>query len=153
MSHKGMWLVTEIENLSVATCPVQERHSLTLRNYYLYDPSWLTLHKKWSFPLRISSVNRNCRNRRKLQIWSHLLKKFLMENFIFCAVLTDQLNPIQWAVWQKVALVLIFSLVWECCFFHIKFLMLYCSRKNRMEHFRDAEKCVVWQSLSRSSRE
>ena len=25
--------------------------------------------------------------RRKLQIWSHLLKKFLMENFIFCAVL------------------------------------------------------------------
>ena len=27
--------------------------------------------KKWSFPLRI---------------WSHLLKKYLMENFIFCAV-------------------------------------------------------------------
>ena len=24
--------------------------------------------------------------RRKLWIWSHLLKKFLMENFIFCAV-------------------------------------------------------------------
>ena len=24
--------------------------------------------------------------RRKLQIWSHLLKKPLMENFIFCAV-------------------------------------------------------------------
>ena len=24
--------------------------------------------------------------RRKLRIWSHLLKKFLMENFIFCAV-------------------------------------------------------------------
>ena len=23
---------------------------------------------------------------RKLRIWSHLLKKFLMENFIFCAV-------------------------------------------------------------------
>ena len=26
--------------------------------------------------------------RRKPQIWSHLLKKYLMENFIFCAVLT-----------------------------------------------------------------
>ena len=26
------------------------------------------------------------RIRRKLQIWSHLPKKFLMENFIFCAV-------------------------------------------------------------------
>ena len=25
--------------------------------------------------------------RRKLRIWSHLLKKSLMENFIFCAVL------------------------------------------------------------------
>ena len=25
--------------------------------------------------------------RRKLQIWSHLLKKTLMENFIFCAIL------------------------------------------------------------------
>ena len=24
--------------------------------------------------------------RRKLQIWSHLLKKYLMENLIFCAV-------------------------------------------------------------------
>ena len=24
--------------------------------------------------------------RRKLRFWSHLLKKFLMENFIFCAV-------------------------------------------------------------------
>ena len=23
--------------------------------------------------------------RRKLQIWSHLLKKYLMENFIFCS--------------------------------------------------------------------
>ena len=25
-------------------------------------------------------------SRRKLRIWAHLLKKFLMENFIFCAV-------------------------------------------------------------------
>ena len=42
--------------------------------------------KKWSFPLRISSVNMTkfCSF---LRIWSHLLKKFLMENFIFCAVL------------------------------------------------------------------
>ena len=32
----------------------------------------LTLHKKWSFPLKI---------------WSHSLKKYLMENVIFCAVL------------------------------------------------------------------
>ena len=46
-----------------------------------------SLHKKWSFPLRISSadVTKSARN------WRNLLK-FLMENFIFCAVkaiLTD----------------------------------------------------------------
>ena len=35
------------------------------------------LHKKWSFPLRISSVK---------VAKSYLLKKSLMENFIFCAV-------------------------------------------------------------------
>ena len=31
--------------------------------------------------------------RRKLQIWSHLLKKFLIENFIFCAVLELKPGP------------------------------------------------------------
>ena len=39
------------------------------------------LHKQWSFSLRISSVNVT-----KSAVWSHLLKKSLMENFIFCAV-------------------------------------------------------------------
>ena len=29
--------------------------------------------------------------RRKLRIWSHLLKKSLIENFIFCAVISEQL--------------------------------------------------------------
>ena len=38
----------------------------------------ITLHKKWSFPLKTFSVN---------VIWSHLLKKSLMENFIFDGVL------------------------------------------------------------------
>ena len=28
-----------------------------------------------------------------LRIWSHLLKKSLMENFIFCAVLITQVAP------------------------------------------------------------
>ena len=40
-----------------------------------------TLHKNWSFPLRISSVKVS---------WSHLLKKSLMENFIFCAARSCQ---------------------------------------------------------------
>ena len=42
----------------------------------------LWLHKKWSFPLRISSVNGQIH--RKVPIGSHLLKKSLIENFIFC---------------------------------------------------------------------
>ena len=45
----------------------------------------IRLHKKWSFPLRISSVNVT-KSARKLWIFSNLLKKSLMENFIFCAV-------------------------------------------------------------------
>ena len=41
--------------------------------------------KKWNFPLRISSVNMT-KIRSFLRIWSHLLNKSSMENFIFCAV-------------------------------------------------------------------
>ena len=42
--------------------------------------------QKIGFPLRISSVNvTKCVGR--LRIWSYLLKKSLVENFIFCAVI------------------------------------------------------------------
>ena len=44
------------------------------------------LHKKWSFPLRISSVNEEMHFFTEMRISSRLLKKYLMENFIFCAV-------------------------------------------------------------------
>ena len=44
----------------------------------------ITLDKKWIFPHFFSKSDQI---RRKLRIWSHLLKKSLMENFIFCAVL------------------------------------------------------------------
>ena len=44
-----------------------------------------SLHKKWSFPLRIS-FSKCDQIRSNLRIWSHLLKKSIMENFIFCAV-------------------------------------------------------------------
>ena len=52
-------------------------------------------HKKWNFPLSISSVNvtKSAGN----LIWSHLLKKSLRENFIFCAV-SDY-----WFRWGKLA--------------------------------------------------
>ena len=55
--------------------------------------------KKWSFLLRVSSVAvtksahfytlwkyQKIREHRSVRIWSHLPKKCLMENFIFCAV-------------------------------------------------------------------
>ena len=43
-----------------------------------------TLHKKLKFSIKYFFIkcDQICR---KLRIWSHLLKKFLMENFIFCA--------------------------------------------------------------------
>ena len=44
----------------------------------IYIHFLFSLHKNWSFPFRISSVNVT-----KLQIGSHLLKKFSSENFIF----------------------------------------------------------------------
>ena len=35
---------------------------------------------------------------RKLQIWSHLLKKSLMENFIFCAVSIENTRSFNWLI-------------------------------------------------------
>ena len=37
--------------------------------------------------------------RRKLRIWSHLLKKSLMQNFIFCAVLKAFKSPSSHQIW------------------------------------------------------
>ena len=47
--------------------------------------------QKWSFSLRIFSVNV-----RFLWIWSHLPKKSLMENLIFCAVTLDIHKTFMW---------------------------------------------------------
>ena len=59
-----------------------------VKNYNYTAFLYLLLHKKWSFPLWISSVNVN-KFAGKLQIWSHLVKKSLMENFIVCVVHYD----------------------------------------------------------------
>ena len=58
------------------------------RDYQRFDFSFKRHCKKknkkktWSFPSGISSVNVSS----FLRIWSHLRKKFLKKNFIFCAV-------------------------------------------------------------------
>ena len=49
---------------------------------------YLHYTKNQVFPLRISSVIVT-KVRRKLQIWSHLRKKSLMENFIFCKLAVE----------------------------------------------------------------
>ena len=52
--------------------------------------------------------------RRKLRIWSHLLKKFLMEDFIFCAVTHF------WAVANEVSFHC--CLIYSWAIFHFYFL-------------------------------
>ena len=44
-----------------------------------------SLHKKWKFSIK-NFFSKFDQIRRKLRIWSHLLKKSLIENFMFCAV-------------------------------------------------------------------
>ena len=51
-----------------------------------------TAQKKWSFPLRISSVSVT-RSAVSCRFSLHLLKKSLMQNFIFCAVLRRYYCP------------------------------------------------------------
>ena len=53
-----------------------------------------TLHKKLSFPLRISLVHVTT-NPQFPTDWSHLLKKALMENFISCAVKVSSMKKKQ----------------------------------------------------------
>ena len=53
---------------------------------------YISLHKIWSFSLRISSLNVTS----LLRVLWHLLKKSLMENFIFCAVYGYKFFHIIW---------------------------------------------------------
>ena len=50
--------------------------------------SIVTLHKNWSFPLKISSVNVT-KSTGVHRIWLHLLKKSFMENITFYSVLDN----------------------------------------------------------------
>ena len=73
-----------------------------------YNRASNSLRKKWSFPLRISSVNMI--KSAILRICSHLLKKPVMENFIFCACNSNEscggqsLNRIINSYWHTVPL-------------------------------------------------
>ena len=57
---------------------------LTLSTLLRFSQLFLHIAKKMKFS--IMNFSSKCDQiRRKLRIWSHLLKKSLMENFIFCA--------------------------------------------------------------------
>ena len=70
-----------------------------LRNILIQSSvkSEVSLHKKWSFALRISLVNVT-KSSVSLRIWLHYLKKSIMESFIFCAVYLrcDQISIFEW---------------------------------------------------------
>ena len=56
-----------------------------LRTYFLQNPSEQLTAQKMKFSIK-DFISKCDQIRRKLRIWSHLLKKSLMENFIFRAV-------------------------------------------------------------------
>ena len=63
---------------------------LTLENDNLYTDmiKWIFHYTAQKMKFTITDFFSKCDQiRRKLRIWSHLLKKFVMVNFIFCAVL------------------------------------------------------------------
>ena len=105
-----LFLLISIEAL-LEVIPTEKFARLTFMDKKLYSLSkslQCSLHKKWSFPLTISSVYISSVKifRRKLQIWSQLLKKSFMENFIFCAMalaflLTDRSKLILTSFWSK----------------------------------------------------
>ena len=78
-------------NIFGVLCTIWAMRAITkvINNSYIDDPSnqWLA----WIVPVY---TKKSCSKNRELRIWSHLLKKSLMENFIFC-VLFLYFNPLR----------------------------------------------------------
>ena len=62
----------------------------------------IRLHKKMKFSIR-NFLSKCHQKHRKLRIWSHLLKKSVIENFVFCAVSakTKRFSENLWKIQQK----------------------------------------------------
>ena len=101
-----------------------------------------TLHKKWRFPLRISSVNVT-KILRKLQIWSLLLKKSLMENFIFCAVITVSFN-----LYKKIRYYLAWITLWAV-YVKLREVMSILQSKSRQKKRRESCKYFLTWGMRR----
>ena len=74
----------------------RKNHSKFIQSQASYQPQRYEVAKKthWTkLKFSVKDLFSKCDQiRRKLWIWSHLLKKSLMENFIFCAVIQGSLN-------------------------------------------------------------
>ena len=66
-------------------CPCNIVENGTILFQYHWSSRRSALQKKMKFSIK-DFFSKCDQIRSKLQIWSHLLKKSLMENFIFCAV-------------------------------------------------------------------
>ena len=73
---------TENEDILLMICPCHITHNTTLKSIRAFCHS-LKPKNEVSIKDFFSKCDQICR---KLRIWSHLLKKSLMKNFIFCAV-------------------------------------------------------------------
>ena len=63
----------------------QEKQVLTRKDSLTKAIQYITTAQKIKFSIK-DFFSKCDQIRRKLRIWSHLLEKSLMENFIFCAV-------------------------------------------------------------------
>ena len=68
---------------------------------HIFDNSWFTLHEKMKFST-LNFFNKCDQILRKLCIWLHLLKKSLMENLIFCAVLLKSWFVSEFEEWRPI---------------------------------------------------
>ena len=74
--------LTDFTSLSAS-----ERLFLVFKKHVRLIAPYITKNTAQNMKFSIKDFFSKCDQiRRKLRIWSHLLEKFLMENFIFCAV-------------------------------------------------------------------
>ena len=95
-NHEGRWICKLI---CFETCDHQKSKNKTCKLWFIFyrksifSSSPFTAQKKKE--ISIKDLFSKCNQiRRKQQIWSHLLKKSLMENLIFCAVFAA------WGKWK-----------------------------------------------------
>ena len=89
--------------LSVALPKEIKKYTVTCYSLFSY------LHKKWNFPLRISSVSVT-----KTAVyygWSHSLKKSLIGNFIFCAQFSSNEDGVQVIIVHPLTLTQIIAVI------------------------------------------